>query len=659
MSFKPWLRALRGYLEIKHLRYLLDFRLEQADYLNAPDQPSSVFLQNRNLTDKFFPNELPADWIDIVPRIPNSLMTEIQLSHFPVHVFHKRNRNIPPELKLLVSRCALVIALGRKLYPVYNDEDSFCTGETDLMQAAAIVKAVIRASVSEEHLHLFENHEHVYDGFMAIKQMFARDNKLERTNITARMNQITFRSLSSYLNLFQRLTAEYENAGGNRDDEIVLAQFLSNIPNSKYEIHKTRIYQDPCSTLDQTILYFKKLADVEETLKRQVSSHSMHSKQQTSGKISINQVNTSTHSKPTKCKKCGGWGHIPPQCPTKAFVCHSCGQPGHMKRDCPTTKQVSISRLLSMVCSDSEDDDNLQEEDTQQVELSLSPPVSPVEGSDDIGIINMIRAVSLNSEYNNAICNSRFKQDYVCLLLDSGANRHITGKLDLLKNIETVSPPIQVTSAFGTTTMATRQGTLRILTEHHTILEFRRVLFCETIQGTIISVPELANSDLSVEFSGDTATLKKGHHSIYVSTRQHGGFYVHGTSKFSAQQGVKVNKVTVKDLLHFRFGHAHHSYIRNAGFHPNQVCFCHPCGQTKLPQAKKTNKVNPLLTSTFVPKKTIHKLHMDTVGPFVKDIHGNRFLLVIVDNFSNYLWAYPVKSKANIPKTIVRFVQQV
>ncbi|GJT26187.1 retrovirus-related pol polyprotein from transposon TNT 1-94 [Tanacetum coccineum] len=58
-------------------------------------------------------------------------------------------------------------------------------------------------------------------------------------------------------------------------------------------------------------------------------------------------------------------------------------------------------------------------------------------------------------------------------------------------------------------------------------------------------------------------------------------------------------------------------------------------------------------------KQLLHLLHMDLCGPMrVKSINGNRYVLVIVEDYSRYMWVYFIKSKDEAPEVIKTFLKK-
>ena len=61
----------------------------------------------------------------------------------------------------------------------------------------------------------------------------------------------------------------------------------------------------------------------------------------------------------------------------------------------------------------------------------------------------------------------------------------------------------------------------------------------------------------------------------------------------------------------------------------------------------------------FQPTKKLQKLHCDTVGLFLKSFDGMKFLLLVVDNLTKFSFAFPVKLKSDISKTLTELITAI
>nr|GFB13772.1 hypothetical protein [Tanacetum cinerariifolium] len=84
--------------------------------------------------------------------------------------------------------------------------------------------------------------------------------------------------------------------------------------------------------------------------------------------------------------------------------------------------------------------------------------------------------------------------------------------------------------------------------------------------------------------------------------------------------------------------------------------FCTACEQGKIRWKHYKSKL------AFASNKPLYLLHMDLCGPMrVQSINGKRYVLVVVDDYSRYIWVFFLHSKdeASENKTLAKFFDEV
>ncbi|GKB90310.1 retrovirus-related pol polyprotein from transposon TNT 1-94, partial [Tanacetum coccineum] len=83
----------------------------------------------------------------------------------------------------------------------------------------------------------------------------------------------------------------------------------------------------------------------------------------------------------------------------------------------------------------------------------------------------------------------------------------------------------------------------------------------------------------------------------------------------------------------------------------------HLCSACQLGKSKKhTHK--PKLENTNM--KVLNTLHMDLCGPMrVQTINGKKYILVIVDDYSQFTWVKFLRSKDETPAVVIKFLKQI
>nr|GFB22911.1 retrovirus-related Pol polyprotein from transposon TNT 1-94 [Tanacetum cinerariifolium] len=81
---------------------------------------------------------------------------------------------------------------------------------------------------------------------------------------------------------------------------------------------------------------------------------------------------------------------------------------------------------------------------------------------------------------------------------------------------------------------------------------------------------------------------------------------------------------------------------------------CPSCEQGKSKRASHPPK--PVPNS----RQRLHLLHMDLCGPMrIASINGKRYVLVIVDDYSRYIWVHFLRSKDEAPEVIIKFLKRI
>ncbi|GJT69321.1 retrovirus-related pol polyprotein from transposon TNT 1-94 [Tanacetum coccineum] len=117
-------------------------------------------------------------------------------------------------------------------------------------------------------------------------------------------------------------------------------------------------------------------------------------------------------------------------------------------------------------------------------------------------------------------------------------------------------------------------------------------------------------------------------------------------------------------LWHRRLSHLNFYTINQLTFHDlvdglpkfkyRKNRFCLACERGKSKKASISPKLVPSTESK------LELLYMDLCGPMrVASINGKKYILVIVDDYSRYIWVYFLRTKDEAPDMIIDFVNQV
>ncbi|GJZ26291.1 retrovirus-related pol polyprotein from transposon TNT 1-94 [Tanacetum coccineum] len=83
----------------------------------------------------------------------------------------------------------------------------------------------------------------------------------------------------------------------------------------------------------------------------------------------------------------------------------------------------------------------------------------------------------------------------------------------------------------------------------------------------------------------------------------------------------------------------------------------HLCSACQLGKSKKYSHKSK---SENTNMEVLHTLHMDLCGPMrVQSINGKKYILVIVDDYSRFIWVKFLRSKDETPEFVINFLKQI
>ncbi|GJX20514.1 retrovirus-related pol polyprotein from transposon TNT 1-94 [Tanacetum coccineum] len=168
-----------------------------------------------------------------------------------------------------------------------------------------------------------------------------------------------------------------------------------------------------------------------------------------------------------------------------------------------------------------------------------------------------------------------------------------------------------------------------------------RVYYMEGLRYSLFSVGQFCDSDLEVAFRK---------HSCYI--RDTGGVELIKASKNKSWSWHRrlnhLNYGTINDL-------ARKDLVRglpSLKFEKDHLCSACQLGKSK----KHTHKPKTENTNLEV----LNTLHMDLCRPMrVQTINGNKYILVIVDDYSRFTWVKFLRSKDETSEVVIKFLKQI
>nr|GEU65492.1 uncharacterized mitochondrial protein AtMg00810-like [Tanacetum cinerariifolium] len=190
--------------------------------------------------------------------------------------------------------------------------------------------------------------------------------------------------------------------------------------------------------------------------------------------------------------------------------------------------------------------------------------------------------------------------EIILFIFDSGCSKHMTGNIKLLTNF--------VEKFLGTVKFRNDQFAPILgygdLVQGAVII--KRVYYVERLNHNLFSVDQFCDADLEVAFRKSTCYIRDSK----------------GNDLLTGSSGID-----------------------------------HLCSSCELGKAKRKSFQTKTTPSS---KRRLQLLHMDLCGPMrVESINGNKYVVVIVDDYSRYTWTHFLRSKDETPKVLIDFLRLV
>jgi hypothetical protein len=274
---------------------------------------------------------------------------------------------------------------------------------------------------------------------------------------------------------------------------------------------------------------------------------------------------------------------------------------------------------------------------------------------------NMQRSVLVNNKKTSKQVWVK-KEDNLCLVshtalkildtclwyLDSGCSKHMTCDKTLLKEVQ-MGKGGRITYGDESQSRVIGKGIIDI----PGLGTSQEALYVEGLKANLLSISQFCDNDLVVRFSKKECNIfDSSGRWLMGGERTAGNCY--GLPGLTSDPQIFCNKATIDDSeqRHQRLGHLNFSdMLKIAGkdvvkglpkMEKTGKGICGPC------QLGKQTRVAHKKTSGILTSKNLELLLMDLMGPTrTASLGGKRYILVIVDDFSRYTWAIPIREKSD------------
>ncbi|GJQ95914.1 integrase, catalytic region, zinc finger, CCHC-type containing protein [Tanacetum coccineum] len=246
----------------------------------------------------------------------------------------------------------------------------------------------------------------------------------------------------------------------------------------------------------------------------------------------------------------------------------------------------------------------------------------------------------------------------VLWIVDSGCSKHMTGDRSLLRNF---IEKFMGTVRFGNDNFVAITGYGDYIQGNITICH---VYYVEGLGHNLFSVGQFCDGDLEVAFRSKTCYVRNLEGDDLLTGRRESSLYTISNSDMAASSPVcLMSKATSTKswLWHHRPSHLNSGIINDLTrldlvdgiskfkYEKDHLCFAYETGKSK-----KSSHPPKLVPSNH---SKLELLYMDLCGPIrVASINGKKYIIVIVDDYSQYTWVYFLHSKDETPKIIKKFI---
>jgi transposase InsO family protein len=356
-------------------------------------------------------------------------------------------------------------------------------------------------------------------------------------------------------------------------------------------------------------------------------------------------------------------------------TCHNCGGTGHFASACPSAKRDKAPAYASSSnakggkwcdyhkhgghntaeCRAKKAQDNAQA-------AAYSVAVSPLSDS-DAELENHYVELQTHPELHNGEANvaeaEPAKGAPFEAIIDSGASHHMVKDSVPLEDVQSTSRAIA--TATGPATADDLQlGTLQLPAQGDFLVPvtgkaYQSARFSKNLLSKVQLLGDMPGASHWIDKADSTALIDGSGHTLLVGTVRNGIYYASthppgGASKAHAEAADALHVA----LIHHRLGHMGAVRARQLaasgavkGLTPELLradsaahTDCAPCLQGKL-----THRPVPSRSEESRPQRPLERVDADLAGPLPLGLNEERYWLVLVDRYSGYIWARPLRSK--------------
>ena len=237
---------------------------------------------------------------------------------------------------------------------------------------------------------------------------------------------------------------------------------------------------------------------------------------------------------------------------------------------------------------------------------------------------------------------------------DTGASHHLTGKLEILNELQDMEP-VLIVLADGHETISVKEGKVRIGQG----LVLNSVFYVEGMPSDLNYVGQLMDENGCVVQMADRFLIVQDRitrMAIGAAKRDQGAFCLRSMENAGAAITKDEESFT---LWHKRMGHRAAKVVCSLSFVSSSVdsVYMNKACDVCL-RAKQTRSCFPVSINKKL--KVFDMIHTNLWGPYrTESSTGDRYFLTLVDDYSRGVWIYLLKDKTEAPKHLKDFIIMV
>ena len=258
-------------------------------------------------------------------------------------------------------------------------------------------------------------------------------------------------------------------------------------------------------------------------------------------------------------------------------------------------------------------------------------------------------------------------------ILDSGCTKHMTPDREFFSDYATLKNKIPIVTGSGSMVHAVGKGTIKFLTNHHKVVEFKNTLHVPKLKANLISVADLISEYGTKIESSDSNKIVAYHkyRPLFTSSLKDGLFRVSFKTVHNSELAFTASTLEKHDVMdwHCRLGHPSYGVMKKminkemvegvpeavrleinltGKDVPKFDCpLCH--------EAKMTQKPYEEAEHLGVEDK-LGLVHSDICGPLPPSKEGYKYFLTLTDDATRYKWIYFLKQKSEVPTKIKEWI---